>query len=329
MNVPLISIIVPVYNVEKYLHRCLDSIINQTYKNIEIILVDDGSKDSSGLICDEYASDDSRIIVIHKENEGVAIARIVGFENSKGELISFIDADDFVDSQYVEKLEAPFELYEIELSVCQNYVVFRDRIHPHIRSVQGLLNQNMIVDIISSKYLWDESRNSAGLPIFIWGKMMKRESINGALEKGVGLWWGEDQVTSFYIISHINAMFVLTEPLYYYVKHESQATKVYNTSLWLNQFECWRRYKSIDTCNLLNTQLPLRMWFTIKENFKKMRRLSYPKFCYEMKMIHNYQIWKDFLNKSYLAQGKRETLAFFFLKYKLYYFFYKILLRRL
>ena len=98
----LVSIIVPVYNVEKYLRPCLDSILAQTYANIEIILVDDGSKDSSGAICDEYASKDSRVHVVHKENGGVSKARNAGIDCAQGEYLSFIDGDDTVDSDYIE-----------------------------------------------------------------------------------------------------------------------------------------------------------------------------------------------------------------------------------
>lgn len=93
---PLISVVVPVYNVEKYLERCVNSLINQTYSNIEIILVDDGSTDSSGILCDEIKTADHRIIVIHKNNGGLSSARNVGIKNSTGEFITFIDSDDWV-----------------------------------------------------------------------------------------------------------------------------------------------------------------------------------------------------------------------------------------
>jgi glycosyltransferase involved in cell wall biosynthesis len=96
----LISIIVPIYNAEKYLKECIDSIINQTYKNIEIILVDDGSTDNSGKICDDYAKNDNRIIVIHKQNGGVSSARNNGLDQATGKWIAFVDADDWIDKDY-------------------------------------------------------------------------------------------------------------------------------------------------------------------------------------------------------------------------------------
>ena len=100
----LISIIVPVYNCECYLHQCVDSILAQTYKNLEIILADDGSEDCSGLICDEYAQKDKRIKVIHKQNGGQQEARNAGIAVAQGELIGFVDSDDWIEPQMYEKL---------------------------------------------------------------------------------------------------------------------------------------------------------------------------------------------------------------------------------
>lgn len=100
----LISIIVPIYNVEKYIHRCVDSIINQTYKNIEIILVDDGSLDNSGTICNEYKKRDKRINVIHKNNGGLGFARNSGLDIASGKYVTFIDGDDYIGSAHIEKM---------------------------------------------------------------------------------------------------------------------------------------------------------------------------------------------------------------------------------
>ena len=100
----MISVIVPAYNVENVLHYCIDSILNQTYKDFELILVDDGSTDKSGKICDEYANKDSRVRVFHKENGGVSSARNFGIDNANGDYICFIDSDDYVNGDYLELL---------------------------------------------------------------------------------------------------------------------------------------------------------------------------------------------------------------------------------
>ena len=104
MEQPLISIIVPIYNVSKYLDRCMDTILNQTYKNLEIIMVDDESPDDCGKKCDEYAKKDDRIVVIHKKNAGLGMARNSGLEIAKGQYVGFIDSDDYVSKDMFEKL---------------------------------------------------------------------------------------------------------------------------------------------------------------------------------------------------------------------------------
>ena len=101
---PFISIIIPVYRVEKYLRACVDSVLAQTYKNLEIILVDDGSPDNCGQICEEYAAKDGRVRVIHQTNQGVAAARNSGLEIATGEYIGFVDSDDYIDSDMYEYL---------------------------------------------------------------------------------------------------------------------------------------------------------------------------------------------------------------------------------
>lgn len=101
---PLVSVIVPVYKAEKWLHRCVDSILAQTMEDFELLLIDDGSPDKSGEICDEYAAKDSRVRVFHKENGGVSSARNLGLDNAQGEWISFVDADDLVEKNYIAEL---------------------------------------------------------------------------------------------------------------------------------------------------------------------------------------------------------------------------------
>lgn len=114
-NQTLISVIIPVYNVEEYLRECVDSVLKQTYKNLEIILVDDGSTDSSGKICDEYAEKDSRITVIHKKNEGPSKTRNTGLENANGKYIYFLDSDDYITEDAIETLVLTAESNQADL----------------------------------------------------------------------------------------------------------------------------------------------------------------------------------------------------------------------
>ena len=123
-----ISIIVPVYNAEEYLSKCLESLVNQTYRNIEIILVDDGSTDASPQMCDEYAQKDDRIIVIHKENEGLSLTRNVGMAAITGDFFTFVDSDDWLSYNYVENLVVALEANDIDI-VFTSY-------GPRIKSVQ-------------------------------------------------------------------------------------------------------------------------------------------------------------------------------------------------
>lgn len=117
-----ISIVVPVYNVpEKYLRTCIESLITQTYQEIEIILVDDGSKDKSGMICDQYADLDSRIRVIHKQNGGLSAARNTGYENSRYEWLMFIDGDDYVENNYCSVMMEAAIKYDVDLVMCGMY----------------------------------------------------------------------------------------------------------------------------------------------------------------------------------------------------------------
>ncbi len=116
---PLVSIVIPVYKVEKYLKRCVESILSQSYKNMEIILVDDGSPDQCGVICDEYAERDERIVVIHKENGGLSDARNAGTMNAAGEYITYVDSDDWIDRDYVNLLLKALIENDASLAVCR------------------------------------------------------------------------------------------------------------------------------------------------------------------------------------------------------------------
>ena len=140
-----ISIIVPVYKAEKYLPRCVESLLSQTYRELEIILVDDGSPDNCPEICDGYAEKDSRVKVIHKENGGVSSARNAGLEAASGDYITFVDSDDYVDGQMYEKMLSVAEEYSCDVVMCDCVKEFSDRreVYSHdIRS--GFYNKEQL-----------------------------------------------------------------------------------------------------------------------------------------------------------------------------------------
>ena len=116
MSTPCISVIVPVYNTEKFLHQCIDSILKQTFNDFELILIDDGSTDYSGTICDEYAIKDSRIKIFHQENQGVSAARNVGIDNAQGEYITFVDSDDYIINYALEILYKDIVNFDADIS---------------------------------------------------------------------------------------------------------------------------------------------------------------------------------------------------------------------
>ena len=123
----LISIVIPVYNVEKYLEKCIKSIINQTYKNLEIIIVDDGSPDNCPKMCDEFARKDKRIKVIHKENGGLSDARNAGINIAKGKYITFIDSDDYISNDYVEYMYNLIKIYNAQIATCEVEIVYLEK----------------------------------------------------------------------------------------------------------------------------------------------------------------------------------------------------------
>ena len=122
---PKISVIVPVYNTEKYLNRCIDSILAQTFTDFELLLIDDGSTDCSGKICDEYAAKDSRVRVFHKENGGVSSARNMGLDNAQGEWITFVDSDDWVHEDFLKKRLALALNDNADIAYCDVEYVYR------------------------------------------------------------------------------------------------------------------------------------------------------------------------------------------------------------
>ena len=270
----LISVIVPVYNTEKYLKKCLDSIINQTYKELEIILIDDGSTDGSEKICDEYAKKDNRVRVIHKVNEGVSIARINGVEQATGEYITFVDSDDYISNNAVEILVNQQIKTSSDLIIGQFYEIINGKIvEPDVKPNLGEYNKSDINKFLEKNFLIDKTTFSEGMMGYLWGKLYKKVFLEKAIQTGKDLFFAEDKLILFNVLISINSMAVISNRIYYYVRREGSATKSYNRKIWENYDLFFKRLAKLDENKLLKDQMKYSelevLFYLIDKEIKK------------------------------------------------------------
>ena len=206
----LISLIIPVYKVEKYLEKCIQSVINQTYENLQIILVDDGSPDNCGKICDEYAKKDHRIEVIHKSNGGLSDARNKGLEIAKGEYIGFVDSDDYIEADMYEVLYNLLKQYNADVSICNFYTVSQGKIS--IKNADNGINEYNRIEILK-EILLDKNIQS-----YAWNKLYKKELFD-EIKYPIGKKY-EDIGTTFYLLEKCNKIVVTGKSEYYYINRQ-------------------------------------------------------------------------------------------------------------
>lgn len=211
---PLISVIIPVYNSEKYLPKCLNSVINQTYRNLEIILIDDGSTDGSGAICDEYAAKDSRIVCVHQPNSGVSKARNEGIKRVHGDYIHFPDSDDFLEPDTYEYLLGLMNEHQVDAVNFEYYVTYPSRETTHLLSDDryGMFDAEGAHRIVL-----------CGEP-FAWNKLFKRKLIDGVTFR-VDIFRGEDSLFAHQALDRAEKVWFDKRPLYHYVQSEESACR--------------------------------------------------------------------------------------------------------
>lgn len=203
---PKISVIMPVYKAERYLSRCVDSILQQTFSDFELILVDDGSPDSSGKICENYASKDKRIKVIRQENQGVSAARQKGLDTAIGEYIIHADPDDWVEPNWLESLYNAAEGNNADISICDFKRYYKTRTIEYCQKPTSLDNNSIIIDLMTG-HLWGA----------VWNKLIKRDSIKHYgiyFHKEMNLW--EDLYFCCDLLSHDIKVAYVNSSLYNY-----------------------------------------------------------------------------------------------------------------
>ena len=227
----LISIIVPVYNVEKYLEKCIESIINQNYRNIEIILVDDGSKDNSGNICDKYAEKDSRIKVIHKKNGGLSDARNSGLEVAKGKYVGFVDSDDFIAKDMYEYLFKLMKNNDACISVC-NYEKKWENISKKNEEKNFVKDYDIALNSSEAlKYIVDDKI----LKSYACNKLYKIELFQDVrYPLGLNM---EDIATTYKLIYNSNKIVIGNEIKYYYVQRKGSILNSKKSKYYIDYFK--------------------------------------------------------------------------------------------
>ena len=230
-----ISVIVPVYNVEQYLERCVDSIINQTYTNLEIILVNDGSTDNSGKLCDELAKKDERIRVIHKENGGLSDARNRGIDEAESDLVGFIDSDDYIDSDMYEVLLKNLNDTDADLSMCALYDVYNNTPEAQVTNKETwkLSSEQAIRMVMEAKILSVTAVNK-----------LYRKSLFTDLKFEVGK-IAEDAFIMIKLLDKCEKIVATNEKKYYYVHRENSITTQKFSTKFLNVIEAYEQNSNI------------------------------------------------------------------------------------
>ena len=275
-----VSVIVPVYNAESVLHYCVDSILNQTFKDYELILVDDGSTDGSGALCDEYALTNENVLVKHMENQGVSVARNTGIELAKGEYICFVDSDDYVEKDFLQEMVGKAEEgFDFVLTAYQwvddyNHNAFKIVIYKEKESY-SVVDKNSLMDL-SSLVLLSQP----------WNKLFKRKIIienNIRMPEDISL--GEDTVFVYrYLSSIINHKFlVINKLLYNYFSNSSDSllnkyrSDLFEISVKLNDYLSQEVYKwdvSDEQLRMFHNACYYRMENVLFNTFRKENKQS-------------------------------------------------------
>lgn len=252
---PLISVIVPIYKVERYLNKCIESIVNQTYKNLEIILVDDGSPDRCPQMCDEWKEKDDRIVVVHKENGGLSDARNAGLDIATGEYISFVDSDDWVDHHFIEFLFSVIFKTNSDIVECEKVIttditktVVNDTVY-----VDNTFNNEEALKLLITDKVFHQT---------VWNKLYKKKVIDNIyFEKGKT---NEDEFWTYQIFGNAKKISKLTNQLYFYFQRECSIMGRFNLrrldaleAKWERQKYINSNYPNLSQCSLHNLNLTL------------------------------------------------------------------------
>lgn len=315
MNHPLISVILPVYNVERYIHKCVDSILAQSYKNLEIILVDDGSTDNSGKICDEYALKDSRIKIIHKLNGGVCSARNQGLDIAKGDFIAFVDPDDYLLTDMYYNLIAIIQMEKADIVVCKQQDIGENGTSVNVKFPS---NTNFVY---KEYYDWFKDLIEYDSLDVLWNKLFNRR----ILEKhrfDTDLVRAED-LNFLLDVTKDNYNIVLYPHVFYcYIKHKNSAVRQYKIKNFDCEYIVWKKILKINNDFKDNDKLNVTSNNILKKIIERAYKLSLLIILldgdkqYELRLEELKQFFKiHFSQRKLLSKRILKIWTFIFAKY--------------
>lgn len=231
MDQPLVSVIIPIYNVEKYLDRCIASVVDQTYRNLEIILVDDGSTDNSPAICDEWAERDERIKTVHKINEGAGMSRNAGMDNASGDYVLFVDSDDYIDLSAAEKCVEALKTDNSDIVMFGRVEVKSNgetKNKPIVADKYFFAGEEVTQDVLPGLFISEK-----GVGVGVCGKMLSLAKIkeNGIRFRSEREILSEDACFLLELFRLINSVSLVDENFYYYYQNENSFSRTYKKKL--------------------------------------------------------------------------------------------------
>jgi len=230
MNTVGVSVIVPIFRIEQYLPKCIDSLLQQSFLDFELLLVDDGSPDNCPKICDDYAKLDTRVRVVHKENGGLLSARKAGLKEARGKYISFVDGDDWVDKFYLDILFKLAEANEADLVVTGHFREFDGKIETIKPKMAGVYNESELKSSILPNAIYNGEFCEHGISTYVWNKLFKRELLSTILfDVPNEIIMGEDAAITFSYLALSKSLVISSIPLYYYrQRHDSIVKSIEN-----------------------------------------------------------------------------------------------------
>lgn len=313
---PLVSIIVPVFKVEQYLERCVMSIINQSYNELEIILVDDGSPDRCGEMCDELALRDKRITVIHQQNMGLPKARRSGYNISSGDYIYFLDSDDFIELDAISNLVNCTKENHVDM-VVSGILIDGETKRNRTQIIRtGHYNRNDIINLLNSNFLFSKPHDCSAFPLYAWGKLINRNVMDGYFEVSTMFRYWEDVPATFFLMKKISSMTITDDCSYHYVTHDGQVTKKPTKDIWHYYADVWDYLFKNDNEKYFKKQLPERIWsFCCSKLWLCSQTLSRKEFTETYNVVREPNIVKQLvLDKSSIIQGPGNNMFKFFMR---------------